>query len=64
MKIATHQIEKSDLEMAMFKNSIATMRAKRQAWKDPSPRSYEKHAAIARAAERARKARQSEGGEF
>ena len=61
MKIAPHHIETNDLEMAMFENGIATMRAKRQAWKEPSPRAYEKHADIARAAERARKLRQSWG---
>lgn len=61
MKLQAHQIETSDLEMAMFQNNISTIRAKRKAWQDAGPRAHEKHAALARAAERARKLRQSWG---
>lgn len=61
MKIQPHNIETTDLEMAMFQNTIATIRAKRKAWEDAGPRAYEKNATLARQAERARKIRQSWG---
>lgn len=64
MKIAPHQIETNDLETAMFQGTIARIQANRKAWEDKGPRAYEKRAALARAAERARKLRQSWGEEF
>lgn len=64
MKIAPHQIGMTALEKEMFQGTIARIQANRKDWEDKGPRAYEKRAAIARAAERARKLRQSWGGEF
>lgn len=62
MKLQAHQIpEMSDLEKAMFSNTLETIKNKRKAWNDAGPRAYEKHQRIARMAERARKLRQQWG---